>query len=209
MHFAVIDVETTGIDVDTHRVIECAIVEFDAGGKELAAWSTLFATPGDTDLGAQHIHGISRAMTTDAPPFADRANEIITRLCGRVLVGHVIAFDIAHLAAEFTRIDVALPPLGTFGLCTREIVKARLPPSSRTLRSCCERLGVIYDGAHSALGDARATAAVFFALRERFGDLGAADAVKVSAEWAWPAVAPGGVGDWTRVDASQGLPSVR
>jgi DNA polymerase III subunit epsilon len=198
LRFAVVDVETTGLAAGIDRIVECAVVEYDPAGVECDAWSTLLSTPGEGELGASHIHGITRAMTLGAPTFGSVGGELGDRLRGRVLVGHVIGFDLGYLRAEFARAGVALPPVAAAGICTHDAVKRHLPPGSRTLRACCERLCLPFDDAHSALGDARATAALLLALRGRFGDLGAGRAWRAASRTEWPEILGGTAAPWTR-----------
>jgi len=160
IRFAVVDLETTGLDPRSDRVVECAVVELDGAGDIVAEWSTLVSVPGACELGAEAIHGISRAMLTGAPRFSDVAADLVDRLAGRVVVGHVLAFDLGHLRSEFARTGICLPVLSPSGLCTRELARAYLPPGPRTLKACCEAAEVDCDALHTALGDARATAAL-------------------------------------------------
>ena len=154
--FAVIDVETTGLDPVNDRIIECAIVTLDPTGAPLEEWSTLLAIPGRRRLGAQHIHGIERRMLEGAPSFAEVSGAIATRISGRVLVGHVLSFDIDNLRAEFARLGATLPDLS--GLCTRDLARLCWPDARHHLAACCEYAAISTDHLHSALGDARATA---------------------------------------------------
>jgi DNA polymerase-3 subunit epsilon len=135
------------------------------------------------------------------------AREIVDRLRGRIVVGHVITFDIDHLTAEFHRSGFALPPVSGATICTRELVKLHLPAGSRTLRACCERLGLTYDGAHSALGDARAAASLFVALRASFGDCGVVQAHFSAAAIRWPDFELDAASPWTR--ELNGIPTAR
>jgi DNA polymerase-3 subunit epsilon len=157
--YAVIDLETTGLDVIGNRVIECAIVQLEVDGSVADEWSTLIAIPGTSDPG--DIHGISRAMLDDAPTFSDVLGEIALQLQHRIIVGHVLDFDLAHLAAEFDRAGVTLPACRPAGICTRELARELLPEGSHALGACCAAAAVPIPDAHSALGDARATAALF------------------------------------------------
>ena len=75
----------------------------------LAEWVSLVSVPGEGELGASWLHGITRSMLAGAPSFADIAGEISGRLAGRVLIGHVLDFDLAHLAAEFARCGLRFP----------------------------------------------------------------------------------------------------
>ena len=71
--YAVIDLETTGLNPDRHdRIVEIAIVHVDAAGDITYEWSTL-VNP-HRDMGPQHIHGISAADARRAPSFAQVAH---------------------------------------------------------------------------------------------------------------------------------------
>ena len=186
VRYAVVDVETTGLDPATTRVLECAIVVLEPDGVALGEWTSLIAVPGEGELGASWLHGITRSMLAGAPSFAELAGEISRQLAGRVVVGHVLEFDLAHLAAEYTRCGLELPDLRRAGICTRDLARSSLPPGSRSLAACCRALGVDFPAAHTALGDARATAAIFRAFLQR-GVVGGAPGLGArAAALAWP-----------------------
>jgi DNA polymerase III epsilon subunit-like protein len=157
-HFAVVDVETTGLDPAGTRMVEIAIVELDRSGRRVDEFSTLLSIPGEGPVGAEFIHRISRPMLARAPRFEDVAGTICQRLSGRIIVGHVIAFDIDHLSGEFVRAGLVMPNLADSTLCTRDLARMVLPPGPKTLAACCAATGIRHKAAHTALGDARATA---------------------------------------------------
>ena len=159
--FAVIDVETTGLRPSESSIIEIAIVALDSDGEIVSEWSTLIRPPGDGELGATHIHGITRSMVTAAPSFAEIADDIITLIQGMIVVGHVVTFDIGHLETEFARIGRPLPDIGSASICTRDLARDVLGIRPVTLENCCAHLGIAIHGAHSALGDTRATGDLF------------------------------------------------
>jgi DNA polymerase-3 subunit epsilon len=163
-HFAVVDVETTGLDPAGTRMVEIAIVEMTETGHRLEEFSTLLSIPGEGPLGADFIHRISRPMLARAPRFEQVASAICRHLAGRIIVGHVIAFDIDHLRSEFARAGLTLPNLAGSTLCTRDLAREVLPPGPKTLAACCEATGIKHKAAHTALGDARATAALLATL---------------------------------------------
>ena len=69
LHFAAVDVETTGLDPVEDRIVELAVVLFDAQGTVLDEWTTL-VNPGDGDAGVVAIHGIQSewlAAAADLP----------------------------------------------------------------------------------------------------------------------------------------------
>ncbi|TGJ96139.1 hypothetical protein DLJ96_10255, partial [Actinotalea fermentans ATCC 43279 = JCM 9966 = DSM 3133] len=155
--FAVIDLETTGFSPRQHdRIAEVAVVLTDTTGRVQDEWCTL-VNP-ERDLGPQHVHGISAADVGLAPTFALVAPHLARLLEGRVIVAHNASFDTRFLRAEFSRVGlpVGIDPLAC--LCTMRLAGTFLPSAPRGLAICCELAGVVHDGAHSALGDARATA---------------------------------------------------
>jgi DNA polymerase-3 subunit epsilon len=185
-HFAVVDVETTGLDPAGTRMVEIAIIEMDRSGRLIDEFCTLLAIPGEGPLGAEFIHRISRPMLARAPRFEDVAQTICRRLSGRIIVGHVIAFDIGHLTGEFTRAGLVMPRLIDSTLCTRDLARVVLPPGPKTLAACCEATGIEHKAAHTALGDARATAELLVTLLRSGFDPGLAALSAAAREIAWP-----------------------
>ena len=185
-HFAVVDVETTGLDPAGTRMVEIAIVEMDRSGRLVDEFCTLLAIPGEGPLGAEFIHRISRPMLARAPRFEEVAQTIRQRLSGRIIVGHVIGFDIGHLTGEFTRAGFVMPSLIDSTLCTRDLALVVLPPGPKTLAACCEATGIEHKAAHTALGDARATAELLVILLRSGFDPGLEALSAAARKIAWP-----------------------
>jgi DNA polymerase III epsilon subunit-like protein len=152
--FAVIDVETTGLDPREDRVVEIAVVEVDGAGRSLAEYSSLVRIEGC--VGASAIHGLDAVALRAAPRFEELADELEMRLRARVAVGHRVAFDLAFLEAELQR---AGRPLGNVArVCTIELADALgVAEGSHRLARACAAQGITVAGAHRALSDARAT----------------------------------------------------
>jgi len=154
--YAVLDLETTGFSPRTERIVEVAVVHVSPGGRAGAEWSTL-VHPDRSTVGATHVHGIRPADVRGAPRFADITGPLVEQLAGRVLVAHNASFDVPFLRAELERAGVAMPEVAE--LCTLRESRLHLPDLlKRKLADCCSAAGVTLSGAHSALGDARATA---------------------------------------------------
>ena len=148
-HMAVIDCETTGFS-HTDRIVEIAVVTLDpADGTILDEFDTLLDP--ERDIGAQHIHGISAAMVAGAPEFGDIAPMLVQRLHDTILVAHNAPFDMRFLGYEFARIGVAFDP-------GRPICTYRA--TGQKLAVACRDHDIALTLAHSALADARATAAL-------------------------------------------------
>ncbi|WP_082561594.1 exonuclease domain-containing protein [Microbacterium sp. Root61] len=153
--FVVIDVETTGLSPNGDRILELAVVHVDDRGGLVAEWVTRFNPEGP--VGATHIHGITDADIADAPYFRDVAAEIARRIGSFPIAAHNARFDVAFLQAEFTRAGWDVPPLAIY--CTLDGSRDHLPLlDRRRLVDCCWAARVQLTTAHSALGDARATA---------------------------------------------------
>lgn len=191
--FAVIDVETTGLSANSHRILELAIVRTDVSGRVLDEWVGRFNPDGP--VGATHIHGIRDRDVARAPRFAQVLPEISARLAGAAIAGHNVRFDLGFLRAEFARAGWALPHLPA--ACTLDHSRDHLPHlDRRRLADCCAATGIRLNGAHSALGDARATAALLASyLDPQYGRPPAADLVllpDLGRQVRWP-TASGGV----------------
>ncbi|MGC5076603.1 exonuclease domain-containing protein [Agrococcus sp. DT81.2] len=153
--FAVIDVETTGLSPRSHRILELAIVRVDLHGSVVDEWTHRFNPDGP--VGATHIHGITDADVRHSPRFHELAPHIFDLVQGVPLVAHNARFDVSFLEGEFASAGLALAAADT--ICTLEASHLHLPQlARRRLLDCCEAVGVRLENAHSALGDARATA---------------------------------------------------
>ncbi|MBT2496210.1 Lsr2 family protein [Microbacterium sp. ISL-59] len=154
-YFAIIDVETTGLSPKKDRVLELAVVRVDQSGHVVDEWSTRFNPEGP--VGASHIHGITQADVAHAPLFRDVAPSIVPYIAGLPIAAHNARFDLAFLRAEFRRAGWDVPWLPAY--CTLDGSHHYLPNlDRRRLVDCCWSARVPLHDAHSALGDARATA---------------------------------------------------
>jgi len=187
--FAVIDLETTGFAPQSERVVEVAVVVLDAQGTEVDAFSTLVDP--ERDPGPTHVHGITPEMLVGAPSFGGIHPYLAGLLSGRVVVGHnVDRFDLAFLLAECRRLGGdGLVPDTVVTLDTLRVAQAYLDlPGKARLVDCCDRYRLTWDDHHSALGDARVTAALLGAMRAELGDdmLGVDRLLAAGRPLAWP-----------------------
>ena len=165
--FAVVDVETTGLFPGRHdRIIEIAVVRVDHSGRTLAEYATLVNPM--RDIGPSYLHGITSRDVTNAPVFSEIAGDALHAIAGAVLVAHNAYFDIRFLSSEVRRLGHRLP---TFPyLCTMQLARAADPQvPSRKLGDLCDYFDIEFNAQHSALGDARATAALFVECVKRLG----------------------------------------
>lgn len=154
--FAVVDLETTGLDPAHDRIVEIAIVRIDATGRELGVYETL-VDPG-TEIGGTSVHGITREQLARAPSFGGIAPAVLAWFEGVVVSAHNATFEEAFLQAEFARLG--WPPPHMPALDTLWLSRTTLPLTNHRLGTLCDWYGVELIDAHTATGDARATAQV-------------------------------------------------
>lgn len=166
LRFAVVDVETSGLSVGQHRILQIGLVvvevdPVDHRSTEIARWSTMIRLRWPWQrLGPRRIHGIRRRDLRGAPQLADALRELQQRLDGAIFTAHNAGFDAGFLeeAARTAGFPLELGPL----LCTLRLSR-RLDTErsqSHRLSDVCTRYGVTLDRPHDALEDAAATAAV-------------------------------------------------
>lgn len=153
--FAVIDVETTGLSPSNDRIVEIALVRLSITGEITGEWSRRINPEGP--VGATHIHGIRQQDVENAPLFHEIIPDLNARLCGLAVAAHNARFDLSFLSNEYRRAGWDLPVLPA--LCTLDASWTYLPNvDRRRLADCCLAVGIRPANAHSALGDAKATA---------------------------------------------------
>ncbi|MGB4204266.1 MAG: exonuclease domain-containing protein [Bacteroidales bacterium] len=152
---AVIDLETTGTNIGTDRIVEiCILKVYPDGRKEMKTHRVNPEIPIPAEVTA--IHGISDEDIKDEPVFAELAPQLFQILNGCDLCGYnALKFDIPLLAEEFLR-------AGTdFDLKGRRIVDVqnifhKMEP--RNLRAAYQfYCGKDLENAHSAEADTIAT----------------------------------------------------
>ncbi len=171
VRFAVVDVETSGLDPQRHHLLQVGVVVVDGGGQVLDRWASLIrpARRWWYRVGPTSIHGIRRRDVRHAPPADEVLHRLAQSIRGAVFVAHNAAFDRAflHAAATAHGVEMALEPT----LCTLQLSR-RLDPQrqlSHKLIDLCARYDVLLERPHDALADADATAAVLGRLLEAHG----------------------------------------
>ncbi len=160
--YSCFDVETTGLDSRRARVIEIAVVKVTPAGETVGEWSTLIDA-GASDLGRIDIHGIRPSLLVDAPTFSEVAGDLMAELAGCVPVAHNASFDVGFVTAEWAR--AGLGPLALSAIDTVPMARGMGFPGR--LGALSQALGVELNGAHRALDDSRALAAVLVHLLDR------------------------------------------
>jgi DNA polymerase III subunit epsilon len=157
---AFVDLEMTGLDAATDRVLEICIERVRGAMVEGALVSLV--RPEGGAFGNAHIHGIDPAEVALAPTFAELAPRVLALLEGAVVVAHAAAWDVAFLEAELARagLDGGARRIEHY-LDTLTLSRRAFALPSHRLGALCEAFGVTPGGAHRAAFDVAALRAVF------------------------------------------------
>ncbi|MET0299214.1 MAG: 3'-5' exonuclease [Flavitalea sp.] len=167
---AVLDLETTGINLSSDRIIEIAIIKIMPDGSKVVRRKLL--NPGMPIPPASTVfHGITDDMVKDAPTFKQVANEIRQFIDNADLAGYNSnRFDIPMLVEEFLRAGL------DFDMKTRkflDVQKIFHQMEQRTLSAAykfyCDK---VLTDAHTAEADASATWDILEAQVVRYPQLG-------------------------------------
>jgi DNA polymerase-3 subunit epsilon len=153
--FAVIDLETTGGNPNSERIIEIGIVLHD-GRHKIGEYTTLINPEKEISAFISTFTGITNTMVKNAPKFVEVADTILELLEGKVVVAHNARFDYNFIKSEFRRINI---PFTKKNICTVQLSRKVFPQfKSHSLGNICRDLGINVDNRHRAFGDAAATA---------------------------------------------------
>jgi len=167
---AIIDLETTGIDLATDKIVEIAIVKLMPDGTSQKK-RKLVNPQKPIPPASSNVHGITDEMVKNAPVFKQIANEIKQFLNNCDLGGYNSnRFDIPMLVEEFLRAGLDFSMEGRKLIDVQKIFHTM---EQRTLSAAykfyCNK---ILDNAHSAEADASATLEILHAQVVRYPQLG-------------------------------------
>ena len=164
-----IDLETTGINVSSDRIVEISALKISPNGSE--QWMTTLVNPEmPIPPKVTAIHGISDSDVAGAPTFREIAKNLTSFLEGCDLAGYnAMKFDIPVLAEEFLRTNVE------FNFRKRKYIDVQVifhKKEQRNLEAAfrfyCKRE---LENAHSATADTKATYEVLKAQLDTYSDL--------------------------------------
>lgn len=182
-----LDIESTGPNPETDRIIELALVTMQPDGQRtVRRWYTHPGCP--IPPASTAVHGITDEQIAGAQPFEAYAADIAAALTGCDLTGYNLrAFDLVILRREFERADVAWPCDGARVVDTFVIFRDREKRDlAAAVKLYCNRY---YQGAHVATNDAEAALDVLFGQLAYYPDLprdlGALDVVSGGRQPDW------------------------
>jgi len=162
--YVCIDLETTGLNPKTDKIIEIGAVRVEHG-EQTGVFET-FVNPGrKLEERVAALTGIRDQDLQQAPEITAVLPELFAFLGDEVLLGHSLLFDYSFL--KKAAVDQKLQ-FEREGIDTLKIARIFLPElESRRLDFLCDHYGIPHR-AHRALEDAKATVDLYQKLREAF-----------------------------------------
>ena len=155
-----LDLETTGLNTRSDRVIQIGMVEMRAPHTE---HSILVKPDIPIPPKSTAIHGLDDQDVAEAAPFPLAFSTCKDKLTDHVIMGYNIGFDLAILSAETER--HAIDWRFQAGLCLRQLATIALGREAMLMMGDLDQLaahyGVDAQNRHSALGDAQIAAGIF------------------------------------------------
>lgn len=167
--YAVVDIETTGTNVQEDRIIQIGCV-FLQKGQVIDRFATDLNPRIKLSKQITSLTHISNEQLANAPYFEDIAPKLFERLKDCVFVAHNIFFDYQFLNAEFER--AGFPEMKMPGVDTVELAQIFLPtlPSYR-LSDIADQFAFSHDRPHQADSDAFVTSQLFMMIQEEIKNI--------------------------------------
>ncbi len=171
MRLYAFDLETTGLDGNTARIVEYCFIELDAadpGLRELSRWTEMVDPQMPIPPETTRVHGITDEMVRGRPAFAAFAARVQALVQDAVLVAHNHKYDLEILSRELVR-------AGQSGLRPNhpciDTQRVEATVNSHSLAATYQRYhGAPFDGAHRSAADTEACVAVLRAQRAKHAD---------------------------------------
>lgn len=169
-NFAILDTETTGLDVRNEKIISLASLKIkQLQIKETEFINFLVNPEKNIPDSSIEIHKIKNEDVNDKPTFLSKSKEVLMFLKKNILVGHNINFDINFIKkdARGTKLETRMKVIKSVD--TIYLAAALFPDlKSYELSHLCEKFNIKKDDQirHSALGDCWLTGRLFLYLIE-------------------------------------------
>lgn len=168
--YVAVDIETTGLNPKTDKIIEIAGV-LVRDGKIVEEKATLVNPRQELSQHIRQLTGIQDDMLKDAPGIERVIGEYVEFCEGLPLLGHNVMFDYRFLKKAAVNQGLAFDKEG---IDTLQLSRVFMPAKQKkNLADACQYFQVKTGAAHRALVDARGAHDLYQALADRFGDCGA------------------------------------
>ena len=167
--WAVVDLETTGLDPASDEIIAIAIVPIDDGRAQPGRAFYSLVRPATPPVAESiRIHGIRPSDLEAAPALDEILDDVLAALTGRLVVAHAAFIEEGFLGPVLAAWGVQLRGTVADTRLLGRVWLADRDPGTKApllqLGALADLLGLPVHREHHALGDALTTAQVFLAL---------------------------------------------
>lgn len=170
-NLAFVDIETTGLNVIQHEVIEIGVVITTPDLKVIEEFEVKIKPEHieNADPVALKVNHYDPENWKEAVTLKEAMQIIATKTKDCIMIGQNVAFDSGFLEHAFAKTNIK-NSMHYHKLDTISIAWAKLhgdPTLTHfSLRDLCARFGIVIKNAHTGLGDARATYELYKKLME-------------------------------------------
>ena len=165
--FSFLDLETTGIDPISERIVEVGLVKV-RNNEIIEEYSQLVNPKQPMSAYVTQLTGIKPVELLSAPTFDEIADELEALLADSLLVAHNVRFDYSFLEAEYSRL---VKPFDYPYLCSVKLSRYLYPEHVRHgLDAIMNRFDIACSDRHRAFDDAKVIHEFFQKSQEKLGD---------------------------------------
>jgi DNA polymerase-3 subunit epsilon len=165
--FICLDVEATGLNTASDRVIEVAATRFTID-ENLGDFESLINPECEIPAASQSVHNISQDMVKDKPVIAKVLPDLLAFIGTRTVVGHGIQYDIDILCNEAARCGISCSLKENPVIDTLRLARLYGESPANSLEVLRRHFNIQAEGAHRALADVTVNIQVFRHLSKRF-----------------------------------------
>lgn len=163
----VIDLEMTGLNAKTDKILEVAAIRV-RDGREAEAFSAVVNPGVALNEKVRELTGISQEQADEGAPLDETLQSFLEFLADDVLVGQNVIFDFSFLKQWAVNHKIALEKQA---VDTLKLARQFLPvEQKKDLESLCAYFEIPRVNAHRALDDARETAQIFEKMKQLYGE---------------------------------------
>ena len=164
--YVCIDLETTGLNPKTDKIIEIGIVRVE-NNEVIKEWETLVNPDRKLEERIIELTGIHDEQLSSAPGIEEVLPKLLEIADDSILLGHSVLFDYSFVkkAAVNQRMSFERNGIDTLKIARKYLAHLE----SRSLPCLCGYYGINHT-AHRALHDAKATVELYRKLAEQFYD---------------------------------------
>jgi DNA polymerase-3 subunit alpha (Gram-positive type) len=156
--YVVYDIETTGLSIRNHKIIEIAAIKIK-NGKEISRFETFINPHEKIPYAIQQLTHINDEMVEHAPELVDKLPEFVEFVQGCVLVAHNARFDMGFIQANLK--ILGYPELKNTVLDTLEFARFMYPNlKNHRLNTLADKFKVSLDQHHRAIYDTLALSSI-------------------------------------------------